>query len=333
VSASLHQSGEAVLEAAKLTKYFEAGRRLLPIGPRRIIRAVDGVSFTLGRGRTLSLVGESGSGKTTTARLVLGLERPTSGTVMVEGRAPRSRASRGQVQAVFQDPATSLDPRMRVAAIVAEPLGPAGRVAKAARRDHVLSLLDRVGLGKTAARKFPHEFSGGQRQRIAIARALAPDPHLIVLDEPVSSLDVSIRAQIINLLIRLQQDLGTSYLMISHDLASVRAVSDDVAVMYAGRIVEQGATAAIFATPKHPYTQALMAASYLKEETPSPPALAVPHPPLDHTSSCAYWARCPLVFERCLVEDPQLRRMANQVVACHLYQDATGSTIPERRTP
>lgn len=325
---------QPVLVTRELRKHFPLSHGVLPVGPRRILRAVDGVSLQLTRGQTLSLVGESGCGKTTTARMVLGLETPTSGQVEVEGRPPRARANRGRVQAVFQDPASSLDPRMRIGTIVGEPLGPAGTVPRSEHRERVLGLLERVGLGAAAVNKYPHEFSGGQRQRIAIARALAPDPRLIVLDEPVSSLDVSIRAQIINLLVELQQDLGTSYLMISHDLASVRAISDQVAVMFAGRVVEQGPAESIFAAPRHPYTQALMAASYI-EDLPGEPAVPdAVQVSLDGARACAFRTRCPRAFARCGTEDPQLRPVDDHLAACHLYPEAGGTpqTVMEGTT-
>jgi ABC-type glutathione transport system ATPase component len=256
----------AVIEVADLRKHYVVGPARLTFGKPRVIRALDGVSFRLQRGRTLSLVGESGSGKTTTARLILGLDKPTGGSIRVAGRPVGARENQGSIQAVFQDPATSLDPRMRVGAIVEEPLRRGSLVSKREWREKVVRVLDHVGLGSTAYNKYPHAFSGGQQQRIAIARALVSDPQVVVLDEPVSSLDVSIRAQIINLLIRLQQEYGTAYLFISHDLASVRALSDDVAVMLAGRIVEQGPATSIFGAPREPYTRALLAASYFGED-------------------------------------------------------------------
>src|SRR5216683_500137 len=234
-----------VLEAARLTKHFPARRGLFG-GDRGTVRAVDGISFTIERGRTLGIVGESGCGKTTTAKLVLGLEVPTSGTMRFEGSdlqeldAAGRRHYRKSVQAVFQDPYASLNPRMRVGAIIAEPLVTNEPLSSGEVRQRVLRLLDLVGLPDRAADLFPHEFSGGQRQRIAIARALALSPRLVVLDEPVSALDVSIRAQILNLLRDLQAELGLSYLFIAHDLAAVAHMSHMIAVMYLGKIVEEG---------------------------------------------------------------------------------------------
>jgi oligopeptide/dipeptide ABC transporter ATP-binding protein len=288
--------------------------------PRAWVRAVDGVSVHLNRGETVSLVGESGCGKTTLGKLILGLEKPTSGEV----------AFTGSVEAVFQDPWSSLNPRRRVVQIVGEPLVAAGRPgggrkpATAEVEARVQELLQFVGLDPRVSRNFPHEFSGGQRQRIAIARALAVRPSLIVLDEPVSALDVSIRAQIINLLRDIQSELGTSYLMIAHDLATVRFLSRRVAVMYLGVIVEEGPCAGVFDSPLHPYTEALLSASLplkpggprkrirLEGEVPS----AV-NPP----SGCRFHTRCPKAFDRCAREVPAPRQPApGHTVACHLYE-------------
>ncbi|MFI5375817.1 MAG: ABC transporter ATP-binding protein, partial [Candidatus Rokuibacteriota bacterium] len=255
-----------LLEVEALTKHFPVRRGLLGRATG-LVRAVDGVSFTIDAGTTLGLVGESGCGKTTTSKLVLGLERPTAGAIRFQGEnvlaldRAQLRRYRRAVQAVFQDPYASLDPRMRVGTIVAEPLVINERLDRAARRRRVLELLDLVSLPARAADLFPHEFSGGQRQRVAIARALALSPRLVVLDEPVSALDVSIRAQIINLLRDLQQRLGVSYLFIAHDLAAVAHMSHTIAVMYLGQIVEWGPADVVAREPRHPYTQALFAAA------------------------------------------------------------------------
>jgi oligopeptide/dipeptide ABC transporter ATP-binding protein len=316
-----------LLEVANLTKHFRVRRGAFGWSTA-LVRAVDSISFRLDAGTTLGLVGESGCGKTTTSKLILGLEHPTGGAIHFQGEdvvgldAAGRRHYRRAVQAVFQDPYASLDPRMRVGAIVAEPLVINTDLSGAARRRRVAELLDLVSLPARAAELFPHEFSGGQRQRIAIARALALSPKLVVLDEPVSALDVSIRAQILNLLIDLQKRLEVSYLFISHDLAAVAHMSHAIAVMYLGRIVEWGDAEAVALQPQHPYTRALFAAALpvdvdgrredvlVSGEVPS--ALAPP-------PGCRFHPRCPHVMPRCATEEPALRTTAGRLVACHLY--------------
>jgi oligopeptide transport system ATP-binding protein len=316
-----------VLQAVSLSKHFHAKRGFLARNDS-VVRAVDEVSFTIAPGQTLGVVGESGCGKTTTAKLVLGLEEPSSGSIRFEGKDLREldpagrRYYRKSVQAVFQDPYASLSPRMRVGAIIAEPLVTNEQLAAREVRQRVLDLLGLVGLPSRAAELFPHEFSGGQRQRIAIARALSLSPKLIVLDEPVSALDVSIRAQILNLLRDLQAQFGVSYLFIAHDLAAVAHMSHEIAVMYLGRIVETGEAHALARAPKHPYTEALFSASLpshpderrdetiLSGEVPSP---------LRPPSGCRFHPRCPRAMPRCAEEEPQLRDVAGSLVACHLY--------------
>jgi oligopeptide/dipeptide ABC transporter ATP-binding protein len=318
-----------VLQAVGLSKHFHSKRGLFSRDDR-VVRAVDEVSFTIVPGRTLGVVGESGCGKTTTAKLVLGLEEPSSGSICFEGTDLREldavgrRYYRKSVQAVFQDPYASLSPRMRVGAIIAEPLVTNERLAARDVRQRVLDLLGLVGLPARAAELFPHEFSGGQRQRIAIARALSLSPRLIVLDEPVSALDVSIRAQILNLLRDLQAQFGVSYLFIAHDLAAVAHMSHEIAVMYLGRIVETGEAHALARAPKHPYTEALFSASLpshpderrdeiiLSGEVPSP---------LRPPSGCRFHPRCPRAMPRCADEEPRLRDVAGSLVACHLYSE------------
>jgi oligopeptide/dipeptide ABC transporter ATP-binding protein len=320
-----------LLEAAALTKHFPVRRGVLG-RTRALVRAVDAISFTIESGRTLGLVGESGCGKTTTSKMILHVETPTSGAIRFEG-APLDgldrdglRRYRRSVQAVFQDPYASLDPRMRVGPIVGEPLVINERPRASALRARVRELLDLVGLPERAAELFPHEFSGGQRQRIAIARALALSPKLVVLDEPVSALDVSIRAQILNLLRDLQRRLGVSYLFIAHDLAAVAHMSHAIAVMYLGQIVELGAAADVALRPKHPYTQALFSAALpldpderreeiiLSGEIPSP---------LDPPAGCRFHTRCPYVMDRCRRDEPRLAPESGRLVACHLYPAST----------
>ncbi|HUO65677.1 MAG TPA: dipeptide ABC transporter ATP-binding protein [Terriglobales bacterium] len=318
----------SLLEVSGLTKHFPVRRGMLGLS-EGLVRAVDSVSFTLDVGATLGLVGESGCGKTTTSKLILGLEPPTAGEIRFAGEdilaaqeTEARRRYRRSVQAVFQDPYASLDPRMRVGSIIAEPLVINEQSDAAGRRHRVRELLDVVGLPARAADLFPHEFSGGQRQRIAIARALALSPKLIVLDEPVSALDVSIRAQILNLLRDLQTRLGVSYLFISHDLAAVAHMSHTIAVMYLGKLVELGDAAAIALEPKHPYTKALFAAALpIDFDTKTEEAVLsgeVPSP-LNPPSGCRFHTRCPYVLPQCATEEPPLRSESGRLVACHLY--------------
>lgn len=320
-SASVTQS---LLAVEDIKVHFPVRRGLAGRKGPKVVRAVDGVSLSVAGNRTVAIVGESGSGKTTLARVILRLVRPTSGRVSFQGQDVTSEATwrRGSpVQAVFQDPRSSLNPRMRIEDIVSEPLSIAGGTSREERRNRVAALLDIVGIESAAGRRFPHEFSGGQRQRIAIARALAPQPKLIVLDEPLSALDVSIRAQIINLLLDIQEKFQCSYLMIAHDLASVRVLSHDVAVMYRGRIVEFAPVGQVFTEPRHPYTQALLSASLplrpggvterirLKGDVTSS---------ADPPSGCPFRARCVVAFDRCAVEDPAFTEVTpGHYAACH----------------
>lgn len=318
----------AVMEAQRLSKHFPARRGFFGAG-HGVVRAVDDISFSVSTGRTLGVVGESGCGKTTTAKLVLGLEVPTGGSIRFEGKdlvglgAAARRHYRKSVQAVFQDPFASLNPRMRISTIIAEPLVTNEALGAAEVRARVAELLDLVGLPAKAADLFPHEFSGGQRQRIAIARALSLSPRLVVLDEPVSALDVSIRAQILNLLRDLQDRLNLSYLFIAHDLAAVAHMSHEIVVMYLGRIVESGDARAVAISPQHPYTQALFAASLPSH--PDEPQEAdlltgeVPSP-LNPPSGCRFHPRCPHAMKRCSLEEPAQHAVAGRMVACHLFE-------------
>ncbi|WP_029004693.1 ABC transporter ATP-binding protein [Azorhizobium doebereinerae] len=327
-AASLSLSAQPVLEVNDLRKHFAVAGG----GPGRaagLLRAVDGVSFSLARGETLSLVGESGCGKSTVAKTILRLLAPTSGQVVLAGRRiddltlSRLRPLRRRIQMVFQDPFSSLNPRMPVRDSIAEPIRnfrlARGRSDLEAR---LLRLMDRVGLPADALGRYPHEFSGGQRQRIGIARALAAEPDVIVCDEAVSALDVSVKAQIVNLLMDLQKDHGIALLFISHDLAVVEHMTHHVAVMYLGRIVETGSREALFETPRHPYTRALLSAVpvpepaanrariVLKGDVPSPIA-----PP----AGCSFHTRCPSCIERCRTEEPPLTALpGGGAVACHL---------------
>jgi peptide/nickel transport system ATP-binding protein len=286
--------------------------------PERVVRAVDGISFHIPRGTTFSIVGESGCGKSTVARMVVGLQKPTRGTF--DFAPGRGRNGRLRTQMIFQDPFASLNPRWRVGDIVAEPireLGLCDSKRETERRMH--GLLDTVGLGSRDAGRFPHEFSGGQRQRISIARALAAEPEFLVCDEPTSALDVSVQAQILNLLADLQNDLKLTYLFISHNLAAVRHVSDRVAVMYLGRIVEEASTDELFDHPKHPYTKFLLSSvPDLLHPNRSRVPVAVDLPsPISPPPGCAYHPRCPLVSQQCRTIAPDSSAIAAASVRCH----------------
>lgn len=320
-------SKPALLEVISLRKHFPRPR--VGFGPREVVRAVDNVSFTVARGETLSIVGESGCGKSTLGRTVLGLTPPSEGAVWFDGwrvdglAKPRLRKIRRHFQVIFQDPMASLSPRMRVRDILAEPLVNFGLVkGRKAVDERVGELLDMVGLPRDAATRFAHEFSGGQRQRICIARALAPEPSLIVCDEAVSALDVSVKAQIVNLLVSLQDRLGLSLLFISHDLAIVGHLTHRIAVMYLGVMVEIGDRDLILDCPLHPYTRALISAvPKAKGETSRRIVLAGDVPsPVNPPSGCRFHTRCPKAFDRCKMEEPKLRSVGSQrrMVACHL---------------
>jgi len=320
----------ALLVARNLERTYEVGRRFWSGGAR--LRAVGGISFSILPGRTLAVVGESGCGKSTLARLVTLIEKPSAGTLMLEGfdaiDPPPGEAQRLRrtVQMVFQNPHGSLNPRMKVGAILEEPLAINTDLSKADRRGHALEMMAKVGLTPRHHGRYPHMFSGGQRQRIAIARALMLRPKLVVADEPVSALDVSVQAQVLNLFMDLQQELGLAYLFISHDLAVVRHIADDVLVMYLGLAMEQGPKQRIFARPLHPYTQGLLAStpgladrrnrqSLPKGELPSP---------LDPPKGCVFSTRCPHVAELCRTERPSPRSIDGRQVACHFAERFLG---------
>ena len=317
-----------LLRVEKLVKHFPIPGGLFGKSVERV-HAVDGVNFEIARGETLGLVGESGCGKSTTGRCVLRLIEPTSGKVEFEGRdmghldRAELRAMCRDMQIIFQDPYASLNPRMTVGAIIGEALQ-IHKLAKGAKEfeDKVVSLLETVGLHPDHMRRFPHEFSGGQRQRIGIARALAVSPKLIVCDEPVSALDVSIQAQVINLLEDLQEQFGLTYLFIAHDLSVVEHISDRVAVMYLGRIVEVASARDLYTSPKHPYTEALLSAVPIPDPTVKRQRIVlqgdVPNP-IHPPAGCHFHPRCPHAMERCKAEVPEFREISpGRHAACHL---------------
>jgi peptide/nickel transport system ATP-binding protein/oligopeptide transport system ATP-binding protein len=326
---TMQAPGEVLLEVRDLVKHYPTQQGWFG-GAGARVHAVDGVSFSIAGGETLGLVGESGCGKSTTGKLILRLQEPTSGSILWRGRdisrlsQAEMRPVRRELQAVFQDPYSSLNPRIRAADIVAEPLRNFEDMSSATARDRMAALFERVGLRPDQMVKFPFEFSGGQRQRLGIARALSVQPKLIVCDEPVSALDVSVQAQVINLLMDLQQEMHLSYLFVAHDLAVVEHISHRVAVMYLGKIVEIASKQAIFTRPRHPYTEALLE------------AVPVPNPkvrknrrvltgdvpsPINPPSGCRFHTRCPYVEERCRREEPPLQQVERgQWVACHLRQ-------------
>ena len=344
VSAATRNASDNTMTDAPLVR-LEGITRHFPVYKGNVLRrrtgtvkAVDGISISIAPGQTYSLVGESGCGKTTTSRMVLMADQPTAGSIYFDSRpmnhftGAERRNFKASVQAVFQDPWSSLNPRMRVDQIISEPLTTHQRLSRSMVRSQVQDLLSVVGLHPFHAERYPHEFSGGQRQRIAIARALSTRPRLIVLDEPVSALDVSIRAQILNLLKELQANYNLSYLLIAHNLATVRYMSHLVGVMYLGKIVEESPPFELFTNPQHPYTRALISASLpahprqqreeivLSGEVPSQ---------LNPPSGCAFHPRCPFVMDRCSVNAPTLKEYSpGHLTSCHLYEDGTSVGAP-----
>ena len=320
---------QELMRVEDLRKYFPVTKGLIMMKTVGHVQAVDGINFVVNEGETLGLVGESGCGKTTTSKLILRLEEPSGGRILLDGndiqgfKGQELKEFRTQVQAVFQDPWSSLSPRMRVRDIVSEALVVNRDVTNQERDDRVEEVMTQVGLHKAQADLYPHEFSGGQRQRVAVASALASYPKLIILDEPVSALDVSIRAQVMNLLVDLQQDTGVAYLLVAHNLATVRYMAHQTAVMYLGQIVEYSPTEELYENPLHPYTKALFSAAL-----PSHPDVAreeivltgeVPSP-INPPSGCRFHPRCPFAMDRCSVEIPVQKNVgADHLVSCHLY--------------
>ncbi|WP_127996848.1 ABC transporter ATP-binding protein [Piscinibacter defluvii] len=328
-------AGTPLVEVIDLAKVFEVSapwlNRVLERRPRQFVHAVDGIGFTIARGRTLALVGESGCGKSTVARLLVGLLQPTRGTLRFDGEdstaalaAPGAIALRRRLQMIFQDPYASLNPRWTVLEIVAEPLREHGLVqGAAALRARVEALLASVGLAAADVAKYPHQFSGGQRQRISIARALATEPEFLVCDEPTSALDVSVQAQVLNLMKDLQRSRGLTYLFISHNLAVVHHVADEVGVMYLGRLVEVAPKAELFAHPRHPYTRMLLDAIpdvHMSGRARTPVQGEVPNP-LAPPPGCAFHPRCPHANERCRRERPADTLIGTVRVACHAVEE------------
>ncbi|MCK6424490.1 MAG: ATP-binding cassette domain-containing protein [Burkholderiaceae bacterium] len=334
-AAAVADTAPPLVEVRELVRRFDVSapwlNRVLERRPRQFVHAVDGVSFTIGRGRTLALVGESGCGKSTVARMLVGLYPPTAGTVLFDGidttrsfAGPQARALRRRMQMIFQDPYASLNPRWKVLDIVGEPLREhrlvTEREALAAR---VGTLLQSVGLAAADAQKFPHQFSGGQRQRISIARALATEPEFLVCDEPTSALDVSVQAQVLNIMKDLQRERGLTYLFISHNLAVVRHVADEVGVMYLGRLVERADKRRLFTQPRHPYTRMLLDAIpdlRMSGRARTPVQGEVPNP-LSPPPGCSFHPRCPAADARCRQERPALRPVDGTLVACHAVEE------------
>jgi dipeptide transport system ATP-binding protein len=313
----------AILEAKDLTRDYSVSRGAFR--SHATIKALSGVSFSLQAGRTLAVVGESGSGKSTLARLLTLIENPTAGSLLIDGEdvahasVETRRRLRREIQIVFQNPYGSLNPRQTIGKALEEPLLVNTKLEPAERKAEALSIMAKVGLRPEYYHRYPHMFSGGQRQRIAIARALILKPKILVLDEPVSALDVSIRAQALNLLASLQEEFALAYVFVSHDLSVVRHIADEVMVIYLGNAVELGERAAIFDRPQHPYTQALLSATPVADPTAKRQRILLsgePPSPFDPPAGCAFHPRCPLAFDRCSIEKPPLERKQGRDVAC-----------------
>ncbi|MFB9886949.1 peptide ABC transporter ATP-binding protein [Balneatrix alpica] len=317
-------SAEILLEAKELKRHYQVSRGLFQ--PEATVKALDGVSFQVVRGKTLAVVGESGCGKSTLAKLLTLIERPSAGQLLVKGKdvnqaqGEELKKLRQQIQIIFQNPYGSLNPRQKIGAILEEPLVINTKLSKSERKDKALAIMKKVGLKEEHYNRYPHMFSGGQRQRIAIARGLMLNPSVVVADEPVSALDVSVQAQVLNLMMDLQDELGLSYIFISHDLSVVEHIADEVMVMYLGKVVERGSTEQIFSDPRHPYTRALLSSTprldpskriekvRLSGELPSP---------LNPPSGCAFHGRCQFAQERCKQDTPLLAEQHQRLIACH----------------
>jgi len=323
--------GEVLLDARDIKKYFPITKGFVFMKTVGLVKAVDGISFSINEGDTFGLVGESGCGKTTTSRLILLLEKLTSGSIFFRGKditrlsAAGLKSYRSSVQAMFQDPYGSLDPRMKVGNIIGEPIMINLGLSKVAIKERVSEILNEVGLSPASAENYPHEFSGGQRQRIALARAIAINPSLVILDEPVSALDVSVRAQLMNLLMDIHERMGLTYIVIAHDLATVRHMSTRMAVMYLGKIAEYGSSEGVYIERLHPYTKALLSAALPSHPDAAGKEIILPGEvpsPVNPPSGCRFHPRCLYAKEVCSQEEPLLESASSDhMVACHFWKD------------
>lgn len=321
-------SREVLLEVTKVKKHFPIKKKMFSKQPQKWVKAVDDISFEIHKGEALGLIGESGCGKSTVARLIMGLYTPTAGSVYYKGQTLDEiglKKFRSQVSMVFQDPYSSLDPRMSVQRIIEEPLRVHTKLSARERRNVLVPILERIGMTQEVLSKYPGEFSGGQRQRIGIARALVTNPELIICDEPVSALDVSVQSSVLNLLKEMQKSLGLSYLFISHDISVVKHICDRIAVMYLGHIVEIADKNELFKNTMHPYARALMSAVPIPDPTQNRERILLQGElpsPIDSPSGCPFRTRCPHAMPVCTERMPELQHMGNNhLVACYLYQD------------